>query len=223
MQAREFLARLARLPPSERDAVCEELLGIREQPSVAPPGEHLIGYHASGVAAIVRLLLEVPVVEDDVVIDLGSGLGKVVLLAKLLTGATARGVELQEALAARARLAAVSCGLDVRFVCADARHAPLDDGTVFFLYLPFTGLVLLEVLARLRAVATRHAIVVCTLGLDLAREAPWLVRRDVESFWLDIYDSAEPKVARRATRARAPGFARDAEIVAHERPAVEPL
>ncbi|HEY2404778.1 MAG TPA: class I SAM-dependent methyltransferase [Polyangiaceae bacterium] len=219
MQARDLLARLAGLPPSERDAACEELLGIREQPSVAPPGEHLIGYHASGVASIVRLLLEVPVAEDDVVIDLGSGLGKVVLLAKLLTGATARGVELQEALAARARLAAMSCGLDVRFVCADARHAALDDGTVFFLYLPFTGLVLLEVLARLRTVAARRTIVVCTLGLDLAREAPWLVRRDGESFWLDIYDSAEANVAPRTPRPKATWLAAHAEIVAFERPA----
>ena len=44
--------------------------------------------------------------EDDVVVDLGAGLGKVALLARMLTGATVRGVEVQESLVRRAREAA---------------------------------------------------------------------------------------------------------------------
>jgi SAM-dependent methyltransferase len=196
----DWLAWLASLPPHRRDAATEELLGIAGSPAGAadaPPGEHLIGYHASGVASIVRALLEVPVVPRDVVVDLGAGLGKVVLLARLLTGATARGIELQAELALRARAAASLLELDVRFEHADARHADLDDGTVFFLYLPFTGPVLAEVLSHLRTVAERRAIVVCALGVDLDRVAPWLVARPLDAFWLSIYDSSVPGVPAR--------------------------
>jgi SAM-dependent methyltransferase len=190
MRAAELLAWLSSLPAEERDAAVEEYLGIDgPAPCSAPPGDHLIGYHASSVDAIVRALAEVPVGADDVVVDLGAGLGKVVFLAHLITGATARGIELQPCLVDRARAAAVGLGIDVRFTQADAREADLDDGTVFFLYAPFTGPVLDEVACRLHAVAKRRAIVVCALAIDLDRHARWLVRRPIDSFWLTIYDS----------------------------------
>ena len=165
------------------------------------------------------MLVEVPVVADDVVVDLGAGLGKVPMLTRLLTGATARGIELQPALVARAREAARRAGLDVGFTDGDARDAYLDDGTVFFLYVPFTGPVLAEVLRRLRTVASRRAIVVCSLGIELDREAPWLARRPLDSFWLTIYDSLAPEVPSRPPRLRSPISGRAAEAIASERPA----
>ncbi len=210
---------LASLPPGERDAAVEDHLGIAaESPSSTPPGEHLIGYHASGVAPVVRMLMEVPVVADDVVVDLGAGLGKVVMLARLLTGATARGIELQPALVARAREAAARRGLDVGFTSGDVRDADLDDGTVFFLYVPFTGPVLAEVLRRLQAVASRRPIVVCSLGLELDREARWLVRRPVDAFWLTVYDSVTPGACPRSPRGESPVAGRAADDIAFERP-----
>ena len=72
----------------------------------------------------------------------------------------------------------------------DARDADLANGTVFFLYAPFTGEVLDAVLLRLRAVAETHAIVVVALGVDLGRASAWLVARPLDAFWLAIYDSA---------------------------------
>lgn len=201
MRGLDLLAWLASVSPSTRDLAIEDYLGIAE-PGVAstPPGEHLIGYHASGVASIVRMLVDVPVAPDDVVIDLGSGLGKVVLLTSLLIGASTRGIELQAALVDRAREAATRCQADVRFTCADVRAADLEDGTVFFLYVPFTGPVLLETLGRLEAIASRRAIVVCALGLELDRLASWLVRRPSDSFWLSTYDSIEFSGRRRASQ-----------------------
>jgi SAM-dependent methyltransferase len=188
------------LPEDTRDAAVEARLGIAEPASATPPGEHLIGYHASGVGSILRALREVPVVPADVVIDLGAGLGKVVLLTRLLTGATARGVELQAPLVARARRAAASLELDVVFSHADAREAAIDDGTVIFHNLPFTGPALAAVLDRLHAIARQRDIVVCALGVDLDRAAPWLIaRRDVDAFWLSIYDTHLPGAARRLT------------------------
>lgn len=213
----DLLGWLASLPAPERDAAVEEYLGIRDAPDSSTPGEHLVGHHASGVAPIVRMLMEVPVAADDVVVDLGAGLGKVVLLTRLLTGATARGIEIQPALVRRAREAATRCRAEVCFLEGDVRAADLEDGTVFFLYVPFTGPVLAEVLGRLRAVASRRAIVVCSLALDLEREAPWLDRRSLDSFWLAIYDSGEPRLPARRTRERSPMLGGAADVIAFER------
>jgi precorrin-6B methylase 2 len=161
------------------------------------------------------MLLEVPVVADDVLVDLGAGLGKVALLAHVFTGAKARGVELQPELVGRARQAASRLAPQVAFARGDAREVALDDGSVFFLYLPFTGPVLAGVLQRLRSVASQRAIVVCSLGLDL--EATWLARRPVDSFWLTIYDSVVAGVPPRPARARSPLLGAHAETIAFER------
>jgi SAM-dependent methyltransferase len=187
----ELRAWLRQLPASERDAAVERHLGLptSEPPPSTAPGEHLVGYHASGVDSILEALDAVPVVPGDVFVDLGAGLGKVTLLARLLTGATVRGVELQASLVERARVIAELCGVFVEYVQGDAREVTFDDGTVFFLYAPFTGPILDAVVSRLLAVARRRDVVVCTLGLDLDRSAPWLVRRRLDSFWLAIYDS----------------------------------
>jgi hypothetical protein len=217
MTAPDLLAWLTSLPPSTRDKAIEEHLGIvAPLLSVSPPGEHLIGYHPSGVAPIVHALAEVPVSADDVLVDLGAGLGKVVLLARLLTGATARGIEREAALVTRARRAAAQLDLDVDFTLADAREADLLDGTIFFLYTPFTGPVLAEVLSRLRTIAERRQIVVCALGMDLGRHASWLVRRPIDAFWLTIYDSVVPGAVPRAPRGPSP-LEPWADIIACER------
>lgn len=219
--AEELLAWLATFSPGERDAAVEEFLGIgRLSADATPPGEHLIGHHASGVAQIVRALIEVPVVPADVVIDLGSGLGKFVLLARLLTGATVRGIELQATLVERARRASTRLGIDVEVVEGDARAARIEDGTVFFLYAPFTGPVLEAVALRLRAVARTRAIVVAALGVDLKGAAPWLVPRQMDSFWLGIYDSDEPGAPPRPQAACLLGAA--ARTIAFERDGQRP-
>lgn len=218
MSPDDLLATIASVAPHDRDAVVEAHLGLGEASS-ASPGRELVGYHASSVAAIVRTLIEVPVTEDDVFIDLGSGLGLVVVLANLLTGATARGIEMQPALVERARAFAVRHDARVDFVNVDMRKAAafIEEGTVFFLYLPCTGSALEELLERLHEVAARRAIVICALGVDLERFAGWLARRSVDSFWLAIYDSVVPGVAPRPTRARSSRLGAVAEAIAFSR------
>lgn len=216
----DVLEAIARSSPRDRDRVADAKLGIAGPTSSAPPGTELVGYHPSGVASIVRMLVEVPVTERDVFVDLGSGLGKVVLLTHLLTGAKARGVEMQLDLVRRARAAAERSRAEVEFVRADVRtvgSAFLEDGTVFFLYLPFTGSALDEVLARLRVVAERRTIVVCTLGLDLDRAASWLRRRPLDAFWLAVYDSTVPGAAPLPERTRSPRLGPLADAIAFER------
>lgn len=178
----ELLRWIEALPPSQRDAAVEAELGIGAA-DPAPPGAELIGYHPSGVDAILRALREAPVTGADVLVDLGAGLGKVLLLARMLTGARVRGIEIQPSLVERARATAGRLGVEIEIEVGDALTAPLE-GTVFFLYLPFTGETMRRVLSRLSEVP--HRIVVCALGVDLV--APWLRARQTDSFWLTIYD-----------------------------------
>jgi SAM-dependent methyltransferase len=188
VRGNELLEWLATLPAAARDAALDQYLGIADAtPASDPPGTDLIGYHASSVAAIVRAFIEVPLQPQDTFVDLGAGLGKVVLLAHLLTGARARGIELQPELVARSRHAARKLGIDIELEQGDAREAELETGTVFYLYAPFTGPALGAALVRLERVAQRHAIVICALGVDLPRA--WLVPRGSDSFWLTVYDS----------------------------------
>jgi SAM-dependent methyltransferase len=163
-----------------------------------------VGHHASSFAHVALALAGVPVVADDVFVDLGAGSGKVVLLAHLLTGARAYGVDLQPPLVSHARDAAAALGCEaVGFEVADARDADFADGTVFFMYLPFTGPVLEAVMQRLRAVAERREIVVCSLGLELAAW-DWLAPHPPSSFWLSVYRSTLPGASPRADARRSP-------------------
>jgi len=195
-------------PPSElRDYVVEGLLGVAHGPLLeAAPGlpRGSIGHHASSFGQVALALAGVPVVAEDVFVDLGAGSGKVALLAHLLTGARACGVELQPPLVSQARDAAAALGCDsVRFELADARDAEIGDGTVFFMYLPFTGPVLEAVMRRLRAIAERREIVVCALALELAA-SDWLAPRPPGSFWLSVYRSTIPGASPRAADRRSP-------------------
>jgi SAM-dependent methyltransferase len=151
-------------------------------------GVELVDYVPSGVASIVQAVVDVPVLPDDVFVDVGAGLGKVTALVHMLSGATARGLELQPSLVDHATRATSQLGLDdVAFEQVDARHADFADASIVFLYLPFVGDALRDVLERLES-SRRRAVVLCTLGLDLGH-VPWLRARQGEDVWLSIYDT----------------------------------
>ena len=199
----EGVFELVALPPSERDAAFERQLGIFGETNSISPGDELIGYHASALAPVVAALIETGADEEDLFVDLGCGLGKVTALARLISGARVRGIELQQELISRAPKLA-----GVEYFHGDVRDAPLDDGTIFYLYNPFSGDVLTQVLSRLREVSTKRAITICTLGLSLKED--WLQERAFEHFWLQIFDSrghpqrvrsrpTDPRLARLAT------------------------
>ena len=110
-----------------------------------------------------------------------------VLLAALLTGARARGVEIDARLAATARDAAAGLGLDgVTVVDGDAREVDAGPADVFFLYVPFTGAALRAVLDRLEPDARARGAHVCASPLDLARH-PWLEPAGAACGWMEIY------------------------------------
>jgi hypothetical protein len=121
---------------------------------------------------------------EDVFYDLGSGLGQVPLLVHLLSGVTARGVELEPAYVRYAEQAGADLNVSgASFLQADVREADLSDGTVFFLYTPFMGRMLDEVLENLRKLSERKPIRVFTYGpctLQIARQS-WLGNENPET------------------------------------------
>lgn len=212
-----LIAWLAARPPRDRDAAVERLLGIHDPPPGALDARgDLVGYVPSGVSAIVRAAVEVPILASDLFVDLGAGLGKVTMVMELLTGARTRGVELQPELARRGQERAARLGLEASCEAGDARRAELGDATVIYLYLPFTGATLDEVMERIRREALRRPLVVCALGLDLDRFS-WLAPRRTDAFWLTIYDVRLPGAPPPPARGPSPLPREAAARIAEER------
>jgi SAM-dependent methyltransferase len=184
-----LLQRLLSVPLCDRDVWVDQLLGIEEPPPDIPDlPRGAVPYLPCGVEEILAMVLEAPVQPDDQLVDLGSGLGRAVILAHLLSGARASGVELQDPLVRRARARCAALGLAaVSFVHADAAEVALD-GSIFFLYAPCNGQMLRGVLHRLEEVARRRPVVVCAAGLEFP-DVPWLLARRTSTVALTLYDS----------------------------------
>jgi hypothetical protein len=160
------------------DVFVDGVFGIDQAPEEIRPLESgMIGYQATPARAILALIEHAHLGADEVFYDLGAGLGRVILLVGLLTEAQARGVEFEPAYCAYAQQRASSLGLSrVSLVNVDARQADYADGTVFFLYTPFTGRMLQQVLDRLHAEARARSITVITYGpcTEHVAPQPWL-------------------------------------------------
>jgi hypothetical protein len=151
---------------------------LREPESIeVHPGSEMVFYQPTPARHILHMLRLCGLAAGDVLIDLGSGLGHVPILAALLTPARCVGIELEPAYIATARACARGLGLSrAEFIQQDARAAGLSSGTVFYLYTPFTGSILENVIDRLRQQSKRRALRICTFGpctQTVARE-PWL-------------------------------------------------
>lgn len=160
------------------DELVSDVLAL-EPPDPPPshPPEDMVFYQPTPARHIFHLLRLTELSETDVLIDLGSGLGHVPLLASTCTGASAIGIEREEAYVAVARACAERLKLDrVTFLREDAREADLSTGTVFYLYTPFSGVVLATVLLRLKEQRRTRPIRVCTFGpcTDTVAREKWL-------------------------------------------------
>jgi len=149
-----------------RDELLSGVLQLREpsEPNLQLSPE-MVFYQPTPVRHILHLIAATALAEDDVFVDLGSGLGHVPLLVSMVTGVQSLGIEVQAAYVASARECAQSLRLSrVRFISQDARATDLSSGTVFYLYSPFNGSILTAVLSALRMEGTRRPIKICSLG-----------------------------------------------------------
>ncbi len=101
----------------------------------------------------------------DIFYDIGSGLGHVPILINLLTGAKTRGVEFDGSYVDYSIARVEKLGLrNVWFIQADARELDYSDGTIFYLYTPFRGGLLEQVLLKLKSQSEQRPIKVCAYG-----------------------------------------------------------
>lgn len=160
------------------DALVSGVLRIDEPTSqLAGLAAEMVFYQPTPARHVFDMLARSGLGRHDVLVDLGSGLGHVPLLASICTGARCIGIEWEVAHVECARRCAQALNLDqVTFVQGDVRAADLSVGTVFYLYTPFEGAMLREVLDLLRTQASRREIRICALGPCIATVAQerWL-------------------------------------------------
>ena len=131
---------------------------LRLQPEMVP-------YQPTPARHIFDFIERTALTERDFLIDLGSGLGHVTLVASICTSATCSGIERELSYVDCAQKSARLLNLNnVKFVQGDARSADLSKGTVFYLYTPFRGSILRDVLDSLKREALRREIRICTFG-----------------------------------------------------------
>jgi hypothetical protein len=125
----------------------------------------MVYYQPTPARIIFELIEKAHLTQEDVFYDLGSGLGQVPILVNLLSGATAKGIEFEPAYCDYARVCAADLNLSyVEFINVDARIADYSEGTVFFMYTPFEGRVLQEVLEKLWGESRRRRLRLFTYG-----------------------------------------------------------
>lgn len=190
-----FRAALLAVPPNDRDAWLDVVLGLAEVPDDGPDlPRGCVPYLPCPVDAILRAVDLASIGERDLFVDVGAGVGRAAALVGLLTGAPSVGLEIQPDLVREARslggrlpqLHFTPIEDDAARLCARA-----SSGTVFFLYCPFGGERLSALLAELERVARTGPIRVCCVDLPLPA-CPWLSLVRPATGDLAVYRSAHP-------------------------------
>ena len=148
-------------------------LGELDPDAVGASLEHATHYEPTPVAEAEALLAASPLDPSRATfVDLGAGMGRVVLLAARLPYRAVIGVEISPALVeiARKNLAAGDArrrASDVKIVCSDAAAYRFPRGDlVVYLYNPFRGPLLEAVLAALRAKAGSEVVLLYHTALE---------------------------------------------------------
>lgn len=134
---------------------------------------------------------------DDVFYDLGCGKGRVLCLAARYPIRKAVGIEIVPDLCRAARRNAMALRLrraPIALLCADACHAPLDGGTVYFMFNAFGAGTLSEALDNLAASIDAEPREVRIVYYN-AKHEDELRRRP----WLEEYDSFQTLTGRKVS------------------------
>jgi hypothetical protein len=174
-------------PIELRDHLVEEILDIAYPP--VEPADIGGVFHGcpSGLADVLFLIGESGLAMDHTLVDLGSGRGKVVLLAAILTGARAVGIEIDRRLVGRAREAADALHVTrARFVEGDVREVELPIADAYFMFVPAVRST--DLAARLEPIAAKRRIRLFSQPLDTG-QLPWLRRSGAASHWVEAYEA----------------------------------
>ncbi|KAA2244443.1 hypothetical protein F0L74_00195 [Chitinophaga agrisoli] len=148
------------------DIFINRLLSDQDAPAPTMAVEPEMVFYQKTPARIIFEMMELAQLQPgDVFFDLGSGLGQVAILAHLISGVSASGIEYEPAYCSYANTCAEQLNLnDVRFIPINALQADYAAGNVFFMYTPFEGAMLQSVLDILQAEAQRKTITIFSYG-----------------------------------------------------------
>lgn len=139
--------------------------------------DEMIHLERTPASVVLELLDRVEFSDTSLFMDLGSGVGHVIFLVTLLAGVRVVGLEIesiyyQESLRVMQQLSLP----EVEIIHSDVRKVNLERGTVFFLFSPFIGSIMTDVLRKLHAVGNHKPITVCSYGQSTLRiqQEPWL-------------------------------------------------
>lgn len=197
-----FAAALYDVPRVDRDAWFDSVLGMSELPDDGPQlPAGCAPYLPCSVETLLRVIEHAQIDASDVFVDVGAGPARATTFVHLMSGAAAIGLEIQPAL--------VSAGSDLTTRLNASRIATVHGdatrlagrmvtGTVFFLYCPFSGARLDQLLAELEPIAAARPIRLCCVDLMLPRR-DWFELELQPSEELAIYRSTlVPVTSRRA-------------------------
>lgn len=132
----------------------------------------MVFYQKTPARIILELIELADFREDDVFFDIGSGLGQVAILIKLISWVKTIGIEYEPAYCDYAKACAVQLNLsDIEFINIDARQTDYSQGNIFFMYTPFEGSMLQDMLEILKKESLKRAIRVFTYGPCSSRVA----------------------------------------------------
>jgi hypothetical protein len=125
----------------------------------------MVFYQQTPARVIFEMAERACLAPGDVFFDIGSGLGLVAILMHLLSGVPAIGIEYEPAYChyAAACVSALNSS-GVKFINTEAQNSDYSQGTVFFMYTPFHGSMLEQVLNLLRKQALTRPIRIFTYG-----------------------------------------------------------
>lgn len=130
---------------------------------IREPEPDMVFYQKTPTRIIIELSKRVN--PDDVFFDIGSGIGEAVILVNLMSSASSIGIEYEPSYCKSARELASKLDLaNVEFINEDARKTDYSRGTIFFLYTPFTGEMMEDVLALLQKESFKKEIRLFTYG-----------------------------------------------------------
>ncbi|HEY5371772.1 MAG TPA: class I SAM-dependent methyltransferase [Hanamia sp.] len=178
------------------DIFINGLFSLCDMPELTTELQTEMVYYQKTPARIVFEMVEkVHFTSNDIFFDLGSGLGQAAILVNLLTGARAIGVEFEPAFSEYAQNCAGGLNIPVvTFLNVDAREADYSEGTVFFMFTPFIGKMLQEVLELLKKESLLRKIKIITYGPCTAMVASqsWLtgtIKRNNDIYKLAFFNS----------------------------------
>jgi len=142
---------------SPRDELVDQWLGIRTigwRPAVGDEDDpnHRVDYLPTSYSVLRRVIKSLDLSNDDIFVDLGSGLGRAVFTANWLGAGRSIGVEIDPSLvtAARANLSRSRfLKRGIEFVEIGAGAYPQIETTVIYMYHPFGPATMREVATRI--------------------------------------------------------------------------